>query len=169
MTPGPAGKPPESTTVDHQQQIRHFQSINSANVTNTVNILLTLSVGLTAFGVNIIVNAKTPLESGARNWLVIGLLFLFSATLTAIAILYTRIEDYRRTIVGAKLMRDNPGLVTDRGVIDRVVKVKRGADRLNRATNVLLYILPACFLIGFLCMSGAVLAQHWTALLPAAK
>jgi hypothetical protein len=32
-------KPP-----DHEQKIRHFQSINAANVTNVVNILLTLSV-----------------------------------------------------------------------------------------------------------------------------
>jgi hypothetical protein len=121
-----ADQPKQLPEIDPQQLIRHFQGINSAIVTNTVNMLLTLSVALVAFGVNIIINAKNPLNTAARNWLVAGVILLFLSTLAAILIQYTRIEDYRRTIVGAVMIKDN--LMKDNldpAVKNKAAKVKK--------------------------------------------
>jgi len=38
----------DDTPIDHDQRLNHFQTINTGNVTNIVNILITLSVGVTA-------------------------------------------------------------------------------------------------------------------------
>jgi hypothetical protein len=130
---------PEQKLPDFEGLIKHFQNINAANVTNMVNILLGLTVGVTAFAVNILVNSRAPLSAGAKGWMISSFVLLFGAAGVGIAILFTRLEDYRRTIDGTKLMRDNPGVVTDEALIERAVKLKRTADRLNRATNKLIY------------------------------
>jgi hypothetical protein len=147
-------KPP-----DHEQHIRHFQAINAANVTNMVNILLTLSVGVIAFAVNILVASSQPLEHAAGIWMIFSFLMLFMAAFVGIAILFTRLEDFRRTIDGAKMMRDHQGLVTDRATIKRATLLKKSADRLNRATNILIYVQPGLF-IGFSCLAVSVLITH---------
>jgi hypothetical protein len=146
--------------IDHQAQIRHFQSINAGNVTNIVNILLTLSVGVTAFGVNILVNTTKPLDHVASIWLIASFVMLFGATLSGIIVLFTRLEDYRATIDGARMMRDNPGAVTDPKLIEKALRVKGRGDRLNRWTNLLLYVFPVFFSTGFFCLCIAVFAIH---------
>jgi hypothetical protein len=122
-----------------------------------VNILLGLSVGVTAFAVNILVTSKA-LDPLASKWLIASLFGLFGATLSGIAILFTRLENYRRTIRGATMMRNNPGVVTDETVIKEARDLKKTADRLNRATNILMYVQPALFLLGFIFLSVSCLS-----------
>src|SRR5580692_6474744 len=150
----------DTKPFDHEQQIRHFQSINASNVTNMVNMLLTLSVGAIAFAVNILVTSTKPLERGAGIWMISSFVILFIAAFVGIAILFTRMEDYRRTIDGAKMMRDHPGLVTDETVIKTARVLKKTADRLNKATNILIYLQPGLFIIGFVCLAVSVFITH---------
>lgn len=150
----------DTKPFDHEQQIRHFQGINAANVTNMVNILLALSVGVIAFAVNILVTSTQPLERWAGIWMIASFVILFLAAFAGIAILFTRMEDYRRTIDGAKMMRDHPGLVTDEAVIQTVRVLKKTANRLNRAANILIYVQPGLFIIGFVCLAVSVFLTH---------
>ena len=145
--------------VDYAQLLRHYQSINASNVTNTVNVLLTLTVGVAAFAVNILINAKGPLGSSATTCLISSLALLFCAALTGIATLFTRIEDYRRTIQGVVMMRDNPGEVAGQ-LARQAVALRRTADRLNRATNMLLYVQPSLFIMGFINLTISVLVTN---------
>jgi hypothetical protein len=55
----------------------------------------------------------------------------FLGAFVGIAILFTRMENYRRTIDGAKKMRDHPGLVTDQTVITAARVLKKSVDRLK--------------------------------------
>jgi hypothetical protein len=150
----------ETKPPDHEQQIRHFQAINAANVTNMVNILLTLSVGVIAFAVNILIASTQPLERAAGVWMISSFVILFMAAFVGIAILFTRMEDYRRTINGAKMMRDHPRLVTDPAVIKTARGIRKTAERLNRATNILIYVQPGLFIVGFICLAVSVFITH---------
>jgi hypothetical protein len=134
--------------------------MNAANVTNMVNILLTLSVGVTAFAVNILVNAKDHLSAGASAWLIASFVFLFLDALVGVAILFTRMENTRCTIRGAALMRDHPGFLTDEAIIKTVMTLKTREGRLNLATNRLLYVQPALFFTGFICLAISVFITH---------
>jgi hypothetical protein len=145
---------------DYEQQIRHFQGINASNVTNMVNVFLTLAVGVIAFAVNILVTAKDPLQYWAGIWMVSSFVVLFVDTFVGITILFTRMEDYRRTIVGVGMMRDHTGLVTDPALIKKAVTLKKHANRLNKATNILLYVQPVLFIIGFVCLAVSVFLTH---------
>jgi hypothetical protein len=145
--------------VDYAQLLRHFQSLNASNVTNTVNMLLTLTVGVAAFGVNILINAKGPLGNGAVACLISSFVLLFGAALTGIAVLFTRIEDYRRTIQGVVMGMDNPGEVTEQ-LVRQATSLKRTADRLNKATNILLYVQPSLFILGFLSLAISVIITN---------
>ena len=140
---------------DLEAQMRHFQSINAANVTNMVNVLLGLSVAVTAFAVNVLSTAQV-LDHLARYWLVASLILLFTATFVGIIILFTRLEDYRRTIEGTSMMQKYPGVVTDELLIKKAIALKKTADRLNRWTNVLIYLQPALFMTGFVCLAVSV-------------
>ena len=113
-----------------------------------------------AFAVNILVNSREPLSAGAKSWMISSFVLLFGAAGVGIGILFTRLEDYRQTINATKLMRDNPGVVTDEALIERAVKLRRTADRLNRATNWLIYIQPALFISGFICLAVSVFTMH---------
>jgi len=62
-------------------------------------------------------------------WTISSFVILFMATFVGVAILFTRMEDYRWTIDGAKMMRDHPGLVTDRTVITAARALKKTEDR----------------------------------------
>jgi uncharacterized membrane protein YdbT with pleckstrin-like domain len=141
---------------DYNGLIKHFQAINAANVTNTVNVLLTLSVGVIAFAVNILVNSKGPVNAYAGDWLIASFVSLFLDAFIGITILFTRLEDYRRTIQSAVISRDNPGLVNDEKLIKTARTLKKTANLLNRATNILLYVQPALFLVGFMCLAISV-------------
>lgn len=145
--------------VDYAQLLRHFQSINAYNVTNTVNMLLTLTVGVAAFAVGILINAKGSLGTCAATCLIWGFVFLFGAALTGIAALFTRIEDYRRTIQGVVMIRDYPGEASEQ-VTRQAISLKRTADRLNRVTNILLYIQPSLFILGFISLTISVLITN---------
>jgi hypothetical protein len=155
----------ENPPPDREQQIKHFQNINAGNVTNMVNILLTLSVGVVAFAVNILVNSKGHLDCSASVWMIVSFVFLFADALVGITILFTRLEDYRRTIDAAKMMRDHPEPVTDERLIKKAIALKKTADRLNRATNILIYVQPALFLVGFGCLAVSVFITHGAKLL----
>jgi hypothetical protein len=146
--------------VDHEQRLRHFQSINASNVTNTVNVLLTLTVGVAAFAVNILINAKGPLGLNAAMWLISSFVLLFGAALTGVTILFTRIEDYRRTIQAVVMARDNPGVVADQRLQQQADSIKKSADQLNRATNVLVYVQPSLFILGFVSLTISVLITN---------
>jgi len=145
--------------VDYAQLVRHFQSINASNVTNTVNMLLTLTVGVAAFAVNVLINAKGPLGPLATVCLISSFLLLFGAALAGIATLFTRIEDYRRTIKGVVMMKDYPGEVTEQ-IAHQAISLKAGADRLNRATNILLYVQPSLFILGFVSLTISVFVTN---------
>lgn len=148
------------STPDYEAQIKHFQAINAANVTNIVNVLLTLSVGVIAFAVNILVNSKEPLDRRAGIWMISSFVFLFIAAFVGIAILFTRLEDYGRTIRGIVMMRDHRGPVIDEELAEQAIELNKAADRLNLATRILIYVQPAMFLAGFICLAVSVFITH---------
>ena len=115
--------------TDHEQEKRHFQSINAANVTNTVSTLLTLAVGVAAFAVNILVNSQGPLDHCAGKWLVASLGLLLLSAFVGIIIFFIRIEDYKRTIEGIVMQRNHPGEVS--------LEVARAARSLKKTADVL--------------------------------
>jgi hypothetical protein len=140
------------------QLVRHFQGINAANLTNIINTILALSVAVTAFGVNMLINAQKPLNRLPSCWFIASLFFLFLADIVGISILFTRLEDYRRTIMGAALQRDNPPETEE--LKRKVIKLVTQANRLNKATNILAYAQPGLFIAGFLCLGISVLFTH---------
>lgn len=150
----------QAETKDYPQLLRHFQSINASNVTNAANIILTLTVGVTAFAVNILVTARGPLGACAAGCLIASFALLFGAALTGVLALFSRIEDYRITIRAIVLERDNPGEITDQQLLLQASAIKRKADRINKATNILIYIQPSLFLLGFICLAISVLITH---------
>lgn len=137
VPPADAAAPKPEPDIDREAQIRHFQSINAANVTNMVNVFLTLAVGVIAFAVNMMVGTTKPLGWLAGHFIAAAFSILFLDTFVGIAILFTRMEDYRRTILGAVLIRDYPGLVTDEKLIKKAIGIKKGSNFLNKATNIL--------------------------------
>ena len=60
--------PPAIPELD--KKIEHFQNINAGIVSTIVTTLLTLSVGLIAYGVNIVVNATKPLDCAPKWWMI---------------------------------------------------------------------------------------------------
>jgi len=125
-----------------------------------VNILLTLTVGVIAFAVNILISSKDPFTPAAREWMISSFVVLFLAAITGLVILFTRLEDYRRTIQAARLMQHHPEEVTNQEVLLQASRIKRIADCLNRTTNILLYVQPTLFLTGFGCMTVSVFIVH---------
>lgn len=67
------------TEVDLEQVKRHYQGINASLITNTVNLLLTLTVGVAAFAVNILITSKGPLGKPAAGWLMTAFGLLLAA------------------------------------------------------------------------------------------
>ena len=149
--------------TDHEQEKRHFQSINAANVTNTVSTLLTLAVGVAAFAVNILVNSQGPLDHCAGKWLVASLGLLLLSAFVGIIIFFIRIEDYKRTIEGIVMQRNHPGEVSLE-VARAARSLKKTADVLNASTRILLYLQPVFFMLGFLCLAVSVLIANWAKL-----
>jgi hypothetical protein len=80
------------------KKIEHFKNINSGIVSTIVTTLLTLSVGLIAYAVNVVVNATKPLASAPKWCMIASLVLLLVSALVASAIMFIRMEDYRRTI-----------------------------------------------------------------------
>jgi hypothetical protein len=152
---GPAPEEP-----DYPSLLRHFQSINASNLSSTINILLTLSTGVAAFGVNIIMSAKAPLGAWDAGILVAGLFSLFLSISSGLWLLFNRIADYRITIEGVVLMRDNPGVITDSKLISDVEALKAKADRINKLTTILLRCQAVLFITGFLLLTATVLLTH---------
>ena len=139
--------------------LRGHLSKRVRNVTNTVNMFLTLTVGVAAFAVNILINARGPLGTCSAAYLISGFVLLIGAAMTGIAALFTRIEDYRATIEGVVMMQNNPGEVTEQAV-RQAISLKQKADRLNKATNILLYVQPSLFILGFISLTISVLITH---------
>jgi len=152
---GPAPEQP-----DYLSHLRHFQSINASNLSSTINILLTLSTGVAAFGVNIVMSAKTPLGAWNSGILVAGLFLLFLSIGSGLWLLFNRIADYRMTIKGVVLMRDNPGVITDSKRISDAAAFKAKADGINKRTPILLYCQAVLFITGFVLLTATVLLTH---------
>ena len=110
MSPDP-NSPNAPLKKDYDQLVRHFQNINASNITNTLNFILTLAVGVLAFAVNLLVSAKDPLGAAAARWLIAGGSLLFASVICGIVAMFNRIEDYRCTILGVVMERNNPGLL----------------------------------------------------------
>jgi hypothetical protein len=157
---GEEDKVSEETRKDGEQRLRHFQTINSSNVTNTINIVLTLAVGVSAFAVNILVSARGPLGTGAAVWLITSLGLLFASILTGIVAMLNRIEDFRLTIESIVLVRDNPPFVTDPKMIEVAKNLKKNADRVNATTRVLLKLQPILFGLGFIAVAISVILTN---------
>jgi hypothetical protein len=139
----------------YQEILTRFQNINVQHVTNTINILLTLTVGLTAFAVNILVTSQAPIERCAKIWLALCLVFLFLAAFTGIALMFTRLEDFRRSARAAKILLDEPDFP-----VSEARSLRIGADRINQATQILIYVQPSLFLLGFVCLTVSVFITH---------
>jgi len=155
---------PAPEKIDHAQLLRHFQSMNASNVTAAINILLTLSTATAAFGVNIIMSAKSAMVARDATILLAGMLCLFLSILSGILLILNRVNDVRMTIEGIVLMRDNPREITDPKRIKEIIEVKDKADRTNRLTTKLLKCQAWLFGMGFATMTVAVLLTHWTTL-----
>jgi hypothetical protein len=139
------------------KKIEHFQNINAGIVSTIVTTLLTLSVGLIAYAVNIVVNATGPLACVPKWWMIASLALLLGSALIAIAIMFIRLEDYRRTIQGTALAKQfQRQAISEDEATTSMKNLKEQGDQLNRATNILLYVLAALFLVGCGCLAVSV-------------
>ena len=57
------------------------------------------------------------------------------------------------------MTQDNPGEVTEQAV-RQAMSLKQKANRLNKATNILLYVQPSLFIPGFISLTISVLITH---------
>jgi hypothetical protein len=140
-------------TPEFGKKIEHFQNINASNVTNIVNTLLGLGVGLIAYAVNIVVNAKAPLAGDAKCWMIASCVFLSLEATVAITIMFTRLEDYRNTIKVTAMADAFPNDCPEDERLKRIDPLEKRLNRLNLTTNVLLYVLPALFIVGSACLT----------------
>ena len=137
----------DQSMVDPNDRLRHFQSINASNVTNTLNMLLTLTVGVAAFAVNILISAKGPLGTSAATCLISSFVSLIWCSAN---------RDSNAVYAHRRLSKDNSSCGDGEGKPWRDNRVsrtasglpKKTADRLNKATNILLYVQPSLFILG---------------------
>lgn len=58
------------------------------------------------------------------------------------------------------MLRKHSGVIRDEEVQGKEEALKRRADRLNKATNILLYIQPSLFILGFVSLAISVLITN---------
>jgi hypothetical protein len=152
--------PDDVSTRDYDKDIKHFQNINASLLTHTINVILTLSVALIAFAVNLLTTAKEPLDHYAGWWLSGGIVVLLVATFTGIYLLYNRIRDYAKTIETISLVQKSPPAITEEQKVTFDALRKR-AKRINSITRLLLFwVQPSLFLLGFCCITASVFITH---------
>jgi hypothetical protein len=146
---------------DIDAKINHFQSINAGIVTTIVTTLLSLSIGLIAYATNIVVTSAKPLVGASKCWMIASLVTLLLAALSGIVTLFTRMEDYRRTIDSLAIAKAvERTFVSQENATEALAKISSVADRINLATNIPLYALVILFLAGAGCLAVSVLITN---------
>ena len=136
----------------YQEILTRYQKISIQHVTNTANILLTITIGVIAFAVNVLVNSQTRMAGMARVLFEASLVLLFFSSFAGIALMFVRLEYFRRLATGARIARDLPAGVTQ----EAARSLKTTANALNTATQILIYAQPLLFIVGFLSLALSV-------------